>query len=95
MYYNCFKMMGRFQMEKPEQIYVPGIGMVREGQIVDVPEHRIKLLTEGGETDLICPSRKGRVYFEGGVPYYVAVVECLNANNLKARVQCPKKWRSK
>lgn len=86
--------MGRFEIEKPEQIYVPEIGLVKEGQIVDVPQHRIKLMIEGGETEIICPSRKGRVYFEGGIPRYVAVVECLNANNLEVRVQCPKKWKS-
>ncbi|HWS49117.1 MAG TPA: hypothetical protein VN174_03660 [Candidatus Methanoperedens sp.] len=79
--------------KKPEKIFVLGIGEVSEGQEVIIPEHNITL-TNDGDIGIKCPSRTGKVSFYGGIPRYVAEVECGNANTLDAKIQCAKRWKS-
>jgi hypothetical protein len=79
--------------KKPEEIFVPEIGRVKDGQKVTVPKHNITIV-EGSDTGIECPSTEGIAHFSGGVPNYMAVVECANANKLGVEVQCAKRWKS-
>lgn len=81
-------------VDKPDKILVPEIGWVTDGEIVEIPEHNI-VLVEGDDIGIKCPQHKGRVSFIGGIPHYVAIVECGNANRLGVEIQCTKRWKSK
>lgn len=78
---------------KPEKIFVPEIGNVGEGEVVKVPKHKIVMVL-GSELEEWCESTTGKVNFLGGMPNYVAEVECSNANTLGVKHQCVKRWRS-
>lgn len=80
-------------IRKPDSIFVSGIGEVSEGQTVEIPGHRI-MGVDGKELSVLCDSTAGRVYFVGGVPYFRAVVECNNANELGVPIQCCRRWSS-
>ncbi len=80
------------EFQKPEYIFVPGIGKVYDGQIVEIPVHRV--VRFGGVELSECTSREGECYFLGGYPHFGAVVVCKNANELDVPIQCLKMWTS-
>lgn len=79
----------------PEDLPIEELGIrVRNGQVIDVPKHRINFA--GKDLTVDCVSTRALVTFYGGVPEYEAGAKCEAANMLGLnQVQCSRTWGRK